>query len=86
VTRFMRAVGFERKDATIFTILVAIGGAIVLTWIYRLVVGRRGEKKMEDDRSDARVTITICERLRSTTPYSAFAPDSAAESLRRSRA
>jgi uncharacterized membrane protein YeaQ/YmgE (transglycosylase-associated protein family) len=43
VTRFMRAVGFEGKDATIYTILVAIGGAIVLTWIYRLVVGRCGE-------------------------------------------
>jgi hypothetical protein len=38
----MRAVGFSGQGGMIYTILVAIGGAIVLTWLYRLVTGTRG--------------------------------------------
>ena len=38
----MQAVGFRGQGGTIYTILVAIGGAIVLTFIYRLIVGDRG--------------------------------------------
>jgi uncharacterized membrane protein YeaQ/YmgE (transglycosylase-associated protein family) len=37
----MRALGFG-AGGTIYTILVAIGGAIVLTWLYRLIIGPRG--------------------------------------------
>jgi uncharacterized membrane protein YeaQ/YmgE (transglycosylase-associated protein family) len=37
----MRAVGFRGQGGLIYTILVGIGGAILLTWLYRLVVGSR---------------------------------------------
>jgi len=37
----MNALGFARHGGTIYTILVAIGGAILLTLIYRLITGRR---------------------------------------------
>lgn len=37
----MRAVGFRGRGGLIYTILVGIGGAILLTWLYRLVVGAR---------------------------------------------
>ena len=37
----MRALGFG-PGGTIYTILVAIGGAILLTWLYRLIIGPRG--------------------------------------------
>jgi uncharacterized membrane protein YeaQ/YmgE (transglycosylase-associated protein family) len=40
----MRALGFQGQGGTIYTILVAIGGAIVLTWIYRLLIGSRGDR------------------------------------------
>jgi uncharacterized membrane protein YeaQ/YmgE (transglycosylase-associated protein family) len=36
----MSALGFAARGGTIYTILVAIGGAIVLTWIVRLLTGR----------------------------------------------
>lgn len=36
----MRALGFSGQGGTIYTILVAIGGAIVLTAIFRLITGR----------------------------------------------
>ncbi len=35
----MRALGFSGQGGTLYTILVAIGGAIVLTWILRLITG-----------------------------------------------
>ena len=38
----MRVVGFAGQGGMIYTILVAIGGAVFLTWLYRLVVGPRG--------------------------------------------
>ncbi len=37
----MRAVGFSGQGGTIYTILVAILGAVVLTAIFRLIVGER---------------------------------------------
>ncbi len=37
----MRAVGFSGQGGMIYTILVAIGGAIVLTLLYRLIIGER---------------------------------------------
>jgi uncharacterized membrane protein YeaQ/YmgE (transglycosylase-associated protein family) len=33
----MRAFGFQGQGGTIYTILVAIGGAVVRTWLYRLI-------------------------------------------------
>ena len=40
----MRAVGFAGHGGMIYTILVAIGGAVILTVVYRLITGsgRRG--------------------------------------------
>jgi uncharacterized membrane protein YeaQ/YmgE (transglycosylase-associated protein family) len=35
----MRAVGFAGRGGMIYTILVAIGGAVLLTFLYRLVTG-----------------------------------------------
>jgi uncharacterized membrane protein YeaQ/YmgE (transglycosylase-associated protein family) len=37
----MRAVGFAGRGGMIYTILVAIGGAIILTLLYRLITGKR---------------------------------------------
>jgi uncharacterized membrane protein YeaQ/YmgE (transglycosylase-associated protein family) len=45
----MRALGFG-TGGTIYTILVAIGGAILLTWLYRLVIGARGDRTLPSDR------------------------------------
>jgi len=33
----MRALGFQGQGGTVYTILVAIGGAVVLTWLCRLL-------------------------------------------------
>jgi uncharacterized membrane protein YeaQ/YmgE (transglycosylase-associated protein family) len=38
----MSALGFASHGGTIYTILVAIGGAVVLTWIYRMITRGRG--------------------------------------------
>ena len=38
----MRALGGTGQGGTIYTILVAIGGAVVLTWLVRLITGDRG--------------------------------------------
>lgn len=38
----MRAVGFAGRGGMIYTVLVAIGGAILLTFLYRLVTGHSG--------------------------------------------
>jgi uncharacterized membrane protein YeaQ/YmgE (transglycosylase-associated protein family) len=43
----MRALGFAGHGGMIYTILVAIGGAVILTLVYRLITGKRpreGEK------------------------------------------
>ncbi len=37
----MRALGFSGEGGMLYTILVAIGGAVLLTWILRLVTGNR---------------------------------------------
>jgi uncharacterized membrane protein YeaQ/YmgE (transglycosylase-associated protein family) len=37
----MRALGFSGQGGTVYTILVAIGGAVVLTLLYRLAIGGR---------------------------------------------
>ena len=37
----MRAIGFAGQGGMIYTILVAIGGAVVLTLVYRLITGKR---------------------------------------------
>jgi uncharacterized membrane protein YeaQ/YmgE (transglycosylase-associated protein family) len=41
----MRAVGFQGQGGTLYTVLVAIGGAVVLTLLYRLAVGSRNVSK-----------------------------------------
>ena len=38
----MRGLGFSGQGGMLYTILVAIGGAIVLTLLYRFIVGTRG--------------------------------------------
>ena len=38
----MRAVGFAGRGGMIYTILVAVGGAVVLTFLYRLISGKGG--------------------------------------------
>ena len=38
----MRSLGFSGEGGLIYTVLVAIGGAIVLTLLYRLIIGSRG--------------------------------------------
>jgi uncharacterized membrane protein YeaQ/YmgE (transglycosylase-associated protein family) len=38
----MRAIGFAGRGGMFYTILVAIGGAVLLTFLYRLVTGKRG--------------------------------------------
>jgi len=40
----MRAVGFRGHGGMLYTILVAIGGAILLTWLSRFIIGPRGMK------------------------------------------
>ena len=37
----MQAVGFAGQGGMLYTILVAIGGAVLLTWIVRLIAGDR---------------------------------------------
>jgi uncharacterized membrane protein YeaQ/YmgE (transglycosylase-associated protein family) len=40
--RIMQAFGFARHGGMIYTILVAIGGAVLLTFLYRLIFHGRG--------------------------------------------
>ena len=40
----MRAVGFRGQGGMLYTVLVAIGGAILLTWLSRFIIGPRGMK------------------------------------------
>src|SRR5437762_5779448 len=57
----MRALGFSDQGGMIYTILVAFGGAVLLTWLYRLVTRRRSDdvspirKGKDDDRNLRRV-------------------------------
>ena len=37
----MRSLGFEGQGGTIYTIIVAIAGACLLTFVFRLITGRR---------------------------------------------
>ncbi len=37
----MRSLGFEGQGGTIYTIIVAIVGACLLTFVFRLITGRR---------------------------------------------
>ena len=47
----MRSLGFAGQGGMIYTILVAIGGAVVLTLIYRAVIGDRGGRGSSLDRA-----------------------------------
>lgn len=38
----MRGIGFSGQGGMIYTVLVAIGGAVLLTWVVRLIIGDRG--------------------------------------------
>ena len=40
----MRSLGFQGQGGTLYTILVATGGAVVLTWLVRLVTGNHGDR------------------------------------------
>src|SRR5271166_6275901 len=44
----MRSLGFAGQGGMIYTILVAIGGAVLLTWIIRMVMGGRGGRGDKD--------------------------------------
>lgn len=37
----MRLAGFQGRGGFIYTVLVAIAGAVILTWLYRAIFGRR---------------------------------------------
>lgn len=50
----MRAIGFQGQGGTVYTILVAIGGAIVLTWLYRLITGGRGPRQINEGKGNLR--------------------------------
>ena len=41
----MRALGFSGQGGTVYTIIVAIIGACLLTWILRLITGDRGSDR-----------------------------------------
>jgi len=46
----MRALGFRGQGDTIYTILVAIAAAVILTWLYRLVFGQEPGIPLDRDR------------------------------------
>ena len=50
----MRAIGFAGRGGMIYTILVAIGGAVILTLLYRLIVGKGKGGGGESGESDLR--------------------------------
>lgn len=47
----MRSLGFAGQGGMIYTILVAIAGAVVLTLIYRAIIGGRGGRGSSLDRA-----------------------------------
>lgn len=46
----MRVFGFHGHGGTLYTILVAIGGAVLLTWLYRLIFKRKRNVPIDRDR------------------------------------
>ena len=46
----MRALGFRGHGGAVYPILVALGGAVILTWLYRLVFGRKRAIPLDRDR------------------------------------
>jgi uncharacterized membrane protein YeaQ/YmgE (transglycosylase-associated protein family) len=48
----MRMLGFAGHGGTIYTILVATGGAVILTWLYRLI-SRRGGRPSDQGKGDS---------------------------------
>ena len=48
----MRALGFDGQGGFIYTILVAIGGAVLLTWIMRMISGNRRAVTTRSDRDN----------------------------------
>lgn len=49
----MQSLGFAGQGGTVYTILVAIGGAVLLTAIIRLITGRRSGVALTDrDKKD----------------------------------
>ena len=46
----MRAIGFRGHGGTIYTVLVATGGAVILTWLYRRVFGQKHGIPLNHDR------------------------------------
>jgi uncharacterized membrane protein YeaQ/YmgE (transglycosylase-associated protein family) len=44
----MSALGFSANGGFIYTVLVAIGGAVLLTWVLRLISGNRGGRSSGD--------------------------------------
>ncbi len=51
----MRGLGFRGQGGTLYSILVAIGGAVVLTWLVRLISGNHGDRggRIEGGGSDS---------------------------------
>jgi uncharacterized membrane protein YeaQ/YmgE (transglycosylase-associated protein family) len=45
----MRSLGFAGQGGMIYTILVAIGGAVILTWIVRMITGRRSSSDKDSN-------------------------------------
>jgi uncharacterized membrane protein YeaQ/YmgE (transglycosylase-associated protein family) len=43
----MRLLGFQGRGGFIYTVLLAIAGAVALTWLYRLTFGRRTNKSLD---------------------------------------
>jgi uncharacterized membrane protein YeaQ/YmgE (transglycosylase-associated protein family) len=43
----MRLIGFQGRGGFVYTVLVAIAGAVILTWLYRLTFGRRANKSLD---------------------------------------
>ena len=39
----MRALGFAGEGGMIYTILIAVAGAVILTWIVRLITGNKAK-------------------------------------------
>ena len=49
----MRSLGFAGQGGMVYTILVAIVGAVLLTWIVRMITGGRGGTGRSDSRRAA---------------------------------
>ena len=43
----MRLLGFQGRGGFIYTVVLAIAGAVVLTWLYRKVFGRKSNKAID---------------------------------------